>query len=269
MPARHTLETFRLLEHDAKDGVRFLCAEEDYKKTQIRCVCPIHGEFIMKRKDILCRYLYCAKCGNSRCGSNKRLSLSEVKNRCQDIHGDMYEYDWGKYVNLNTKMPLICKKCGRKFMQDMAHHLNMQQGCPHCRHSVLELNIHDWLAFQGIKFLPQYRCKWLGRMSLDFYLPDYNIGIECQGFQHFRATKMFGGPEQFKKIQARDLHKKQLCDEHGLKIYYITYKDDLNEATKKLADELKITIRPYIFIHKLKQHFLKNYTKNLIEIKND
>lgn len=265
MPAPHTLETFKLLEGDAKDGVTFLCPEEDYNKKEIRCVCPIHGEFIVKRKDILCRYLYCAKCGNQRSGNDKKCSIDEVMLRCKQVHDDMYDYDWTNYKTFHTKIPITCKKCGRSFMQDMSHHINMHQGCPHCRHSILELNIHDWLSFQGINFIPQYRCNWLGRMSLDFYLPDYNIGIECQGFQHFRATKMFGGIGQFKKVQERDIRKKKLCDEHGLTIYYITYKDDLNEATKKLAEVLNITIQPYIFRHKLKQHFLNNYSNNLIK----
>ena len=33
------------------------------------------------------------------------------------------------------------------------------------------------------------RPKWLGKQSIDFFLPQYNIAIECQGKQHFG----FGG----------------------------------------------------------------------------
>ena len=50
--------------------------------------------------------------------------------------------------------------------------------------------------------------KWLGGQSLDFYLPDYNIGIECQGIQHFKNDKMYNKLEE---VQNRDERKKKLC----------------------------------------------------------
>ena len=31
--------------------------------------------------------------------------------------------------------------------------------------------------------------------SIDFYLPDYNIGVEYHGRQHFIPNKRFGGEE--------------------------------------------------------------------------
>ena len=38
-----------------------------------------------------------------------------------------------------------------------------------------------FLNKKHIIFEKQKRFNWLGRQSLDFYLPKYNIGIECQG----------------------------------------------------------------------------------------
>ena len=64
-------------------------------------------------------------------------------------------------------------------------------------------------------------------MSLDFYLPDIKMGIECQGIQHFQAVERFGGEEGFKVTQERDALKKELCESNGVKIiYYANYKFD-------------------------------------------
>ena len=59
-------------------------------------------------------------------------------------------------------------------------------------------------------------------MTLDFYLPDYDIGIECQGRQHFIPVDKFGGEEGFKDTQIRDVLKKNQCEKHKIKILYFT-----------------------------------------------
>lgn len=90
--------------------------------------------------------------------------------------------------------------------------------------------------------------------SLDFYLPEYNIAIECQGVQHFEPREAFGGEENFKLTQERDLRKKQLCQENGVKLIYfldkkftIHMKEDdiyfskLNELIDYILSQEKIT----------------------------
>jgi very-short-patch-repair endonuclease len=80
---------------------------------------------------------------------------------------------------------------------------------------------------------------WLKRQHLDFYLPQYNIAIECQGEQHFKPIDHFGGQEKLEYTQQMDTKKKQLCEENGVKLYYINYNDDvetkLNEILKENA----------------------------------
>ena len=50
----------------------------------------------------------------------------------------------------------------------------------------------------GIKYFKEKTFPWLRKnknspLFLDFYLPDYNILIECQGKQHFTDVMFFGG----------------------------------------------------------------------------
>lgn len=60
---------------------------------------------------------------------------------------------------------------------------------------------------------------------LDFYIPEYNIRIECQGGQHFRPVEYFGGEKELKKRQELDERKYNLCKENNVKIlYYSTEK---------------------------------------------
>ena len=69
-------------------------------------------------------------------------------------------------------------------------------------------------TFSDVRVRHQGRPNWLGRQSLDIYLPDFNIGIEYQGLQHSQAVDFFGGEEAFSKNQERDARKRMLCAEN-------------------------------------------------------
>lgn len=57
------------------------------------------------------------------------------------------------------------------------------------------------------------------RQSIDFYLPEYNVGIEYQGRQHFYDNTKFS----FKDTIERDRRKRGRCIENGVKLYYFTF----------------------------------------------
>lgn len=76
---------------------------------------------------------------------------------------------------------------------------------------------------------------------MDFYLPKYNVAIECQGKQHFGL----GGwnNKDYTSIKERDERKRRLCEENGVKLLYYSnlgmeypYKvyEDKNEILKKI-----------------------------------
>ena len=72
-----------------------------------------------------------------------------------------------------------------------------------------------------IEFEEQKKFDWLGNLSLDFYLPKYNVAIECQGKQHFGLggwSKSFN----FIKQNERDKLKNELCNKNGVEILYFT-----------------------------------------------
>lgn len=97
-------------------------------------------------------------------------------------------------------------------MTTPANHLR-GEGCPICNESRLEKEISEFLNENGIEYERQKRFDWLGKMSLDFYLPKHNIAIECQGAQHFEPVGFFGGFENFKLQYARDNDKLSKCND--------------------------------------------------------
>jgi hypothetical protein len=78
--------------------------------------------------------------------------------------------------------------------------------------------------FIDYKVISQGRPVWLGRQSLDIYFPDYNIGIEYQGEQHFRPIDFFGGVEKFNQVKILDEKKKVLCKQNNCSL--IEVKED-------------------------------------------
>ena len=149
---------------------------------------------------------------------SKKLTKEEFIKKAREKHGDKYDYSNVDYKYNKTKVCIICPEHG-EFLQKPTYHIQ-GQGCPKCNLSHMEHDVMNYLDERGIPYDYQKRFDWLGRQSLDFYLPDYNVGVECQGEQHFFPVKYFGGEKTFKKTLERDKRKKKLCEENGVKLLY-------------------------------------------------
>lgn len=184
-------------------------------KTKVCIICPEHGEF-WQRPD---KHLF-TKRGCPKCGKTQKLTNEEFIEKAKLIHKDTYDYSNVEYKTYEQKIEIICKKHG-SFKQTPHAHLS-GQGCPICKQRILEKEINEFLIENNIKYEYQKKFDWLGKQSLDFYLPDYNIAIECQGIQHFESVEYFGGEERLKKQIKYDVIKKNLCENNGIKLLYYT-----------------------------------------------
>lgn len=222
--------------------------EYDYSKveyidsyTKVCIICTKHGEFWQSPNNHL-RYQGCPSCYDDKrknIGTNNKNTFIE---KAKEVHGDKYDYSKIDYKNVSTKISIICPKHG-EFLQRPDHHLN-GCGCPRCCESKLEREIRNYCDKHHITYEYQKKFKWLGKQSLDFYLPKYNTAIECQGVQHFNPVKRFGGNLAYEKQIKLDARKKQKCIEHGLKLVYyghIDNLDDISHFTNK--DKLFKTIK--------------------------
>ena len=158
----------------------------------------------------------CPLCGNESGGLKNRLSNKEFLERAFQ---DKYEY-LTSYKTAKSKIYIKCKKCEHKFWQEAFSHLS-GCGCPVCNESKLEKEVTSYLIKHNIRHSKQKRFKWLGRQSLDFYLPDFNIAIECQGIQHFESKDFFGGHNGLSEIVERDNRKLKKCLNENLEMIYV------------------------------------------------
>ncbi len=62
--------------------------------------------------------------------NRKRKSQEQIFKGFKQTHGDRYDYSKVEYVNLTTKVIIICSEHG-EFLQQLASHLN-GSGCPEC-----------------------------------------------------------------------------------------------------------------------------------------
>jgi hypothetical protein len=202
-------------------------SQADYKNVfeKIKIICPEHGEFFQVPQEHL-KGRGCPKCANISHGNKMRKPVETFIEQARIIHGNKYDYSKMNYVNNFTNIEIVCPEHG-SFFQTPKEHLK-GNGCHKCSSSISEKDIFNLLERNNIKFETQKKFDWLkykNNMSLDFYLPDYNIAIECQGRQHFEIIDRFGGSKGYKLILERDTLKRELCDQHGIKVlYYANYK---------------------------------------------
>ena len=190
--------------------------------TKVTIICPKHGEF-WQTPNSHTQGVGCPKCAYEDKGERCRSSKEDFIKKALEIHKGKYDYSNVNYVNSKTKVSIICPEHG-EFKQKPNGHLS-GAGCPMCNLSHLERSVMNYLDDVGIIYDYQKRFNWLGKQSLDFYLPDYNVSIECQGKQHFFPVDFAGrGVEwackEFDKLISRDKRKKALCDKHGIKLLY-------------------------------------------------
>ena len=121
------------------------------------------------------------------------------------------------------------------------------RGCPYCIESLLERRLRCYFDDIGMKYVYQYRNPdILGKKSLDFFLPDYSVGIECQGKQHLSLESKFNKDKNsIDEVFEYDKQKRDMCNRHGIRILYFTnlsvynYFDKLITSEEELLKEIK------------------------------
>lgn len=160
------------------------------------------------------------KQGCPQCSNRLRHTKERFVEDCNEVYGKRYTYDNFIYVNWKTKGMVTCQKHGDFPVSPNKH--KHGRGCPICKQSYLEREIHTFLQENNIEFEYEEHLKGFGKMSVDFYLPEYNTAIECQGIQHFKPVEIFGGENEYKLLVERDKKKYLLCEKSNVKLLYFT-----------------------------------------------
>lgn len=93
---------------------------------------------------------------------------------------------------------------------------------------------HELSLFHAVRglypdTLYQYRPDWLGRQSLDLYIPSLSTAIEYQGVQHYLPVEFFGGEEALSQRRDLDRVKKELCAANSVRLIEWPYSLDPTE----------------------------------------
>lgn len=114
-----------------------------------------------------------------------------------------------------------------------------------CIKSKGEHKIATYLNKINLKYIPQATYDDLmgvgnGKLSYDFYIPDYNLLIEFQGDQHKRPYRFpnCDNEQQFKIQQEHDKRKREYAKNHNIKLLEIWYYD-YDNIENILKNELK------------------------------
>ena len=225
------------------------------------------GKYIGRNKSHI--ILYCKKCGSlndvslqhllynknikcKKCEFNGKLenetAIHNITEKCKLLNYDFlgFNNESNQYDGKRTKLILKCNKCGRIWKStSYSNFMNSTIKCVGCIRSwKLEKEIKYILDKHNIKYEEQKTFEWLtynDKLFLDFFLPEYNIFIECQGRQHFMSVDAFGGKNGFDLTIKRDKAKYSKCLSMGIKpIYYSTtkWKAFLNEKIIHNEEEL-------------------------------
>ena len=82
-----------------------------------------------------------------------------------------------------------------------------------------------------------------GPLRIDFVvsIDGNDVWIECQGEQHSKATKWYGGEEYLARLQEHDRRKKEFAAQHGLRLVEIPFTANTKEKIGKLLRDNFVT----------------------------
>lgn len=192
------------------------------KKTNVLIICPKHGEFYQTPNSHIYQKSGCKFCRNEDLSSKRTMDNALWIKKVNDIHQGKYDYRKTHYTGYYNKVVITCPIHGD--FEQIANDHQQGKGCPKCRSSHMERDIEKILQENKLEYICQYRPSFLvngkSHMSLDFFLPQYNIAIECQGKQHFIGNTFYS--RDIQKIIDRDKRKRLLCQENGINLVYYT-----------------------------------------------
>lgn len=210
-------------------GYHLVSTEYISAKTKLEYICPKHQEYgsqYITYNNIKCGF-GCKYCGAERVAEKRRLDFEEVR-RVFETH-DMILLEQ-EYKNAETPLKYVCKHHPEFGVQYMTLSNARKQHCPHCNLIKGEYKIAHYLIEHNIQFETQKSYDDLrgikgGKLSYDFYLPNFNLLIEYQGEQHEHPVDVFGGAEQFIIQREHDDRKRQYARAHHIGLLEIWYYD--------------------------------------------
>lgn len=197
--------------------------------TKVKIICKDHGVF--EQRPVNHTNL---KRGCPYCAKTKKLTVDKFIVNAKKIHNNDYDYSLVQYINIDTKVKIICKNHGI-FEQTPDNHTSGKQGCPVCQESHGEKAIRLYAEKNKLDYNREYKIlNFKFRYDFCIKINNNKILIEYDGLQHFKENTLFSRSNQ-KEI---DIVKTKLAVENNYFIVRIPY-TELNQIDKILDDIVK------------------------------
>lgn len=153
---------------------------------------------------------------------------------CSPMYGNSLEVRYGPYI---IKTALVLENGNPE--DEVRLRLGIPSGLRWVSEFELFAIVKELLPDHVVYY--QARPNWLGKQSLDVFVPSLKLGIEYQGRQHYEPVDFFGGEVGFKATKVRDEKKSQLCRDNNIVLMYFKHTEKLTKSfvKKKLVAALK------------------------------
>lgn len=212
-------------------------------KTPIKVQCKECGFIWNAIPSNLLRGYGCANCARRGPHPSHYLSKEKALDRLEKTHPNIELAS--AYKGFGNKSTFRCKLCGQLFTNTFRYLMKVAKDCPKCSdvcYSRQESILKDYFDKQSINYQfsykPLYNPLTKQKLHFDFYLPELNLLIEIQGYQHFQARDFFGGIEGLKYLQWRDQYKKNWAIQNGYCMMYINYNEHTIDTFLKRLKEI-------------------------------
>lgn len=246
-PEKYTTETLKEAIHKKHPNIELISEYLGDNDSEITVKCTIHNDEWKTTPHRLSQQKHgCKKCYREE--RNRKINEIQAKkfqNFLETNYKPLYDISQVSYINNKTKVKLTCPIHG-EFSLRPDKMINRLDGCPFCKESHLEKQTKLILDKLGFEYEREKTFDWLTnktKMPIDFYLPKYNIAIECQGEQHIieRDDSLMNRSDKFVDKVYRDKLKFNQCKKNGVKIIYIFNKlhsaNRLNELFEHIYDD--------------------------------
>lgn len=200
------------------------------KHRRWNCICPVCNKTFI----VASQHLRDKSKPISMCSDCARKQFNDLSGR-QFGKLKVISRDW---ESKSKRIRYICQcECGTVFSVQDNHLVEGTIRSCGCILSFGEEQISKYLTENQIIFERQKvfnGCKYRGSLRFDFYMPHLNVAIEYQGIQHYEPIEHFGGEESLKELQKRDQIKVDYCKANHIKLYTISYKEDIETALSKI-----------------------------------
>jgi len=172
----------------------------------------------------LANHHWCAKCHG-----NAPLTIEQMQEIAAQRGGKCLSTE---YKGLKVHLLWQCSLNHEPWLAIPNNVKNHESWCPHCTINVGEELTRAALceAFPGENFDKTRRVECMLGLEFDGFNENKRLAFEYQGIQHYEEVPHFHRePGALAAQQARDLHKRTLCEENDYTLLEISYKIKFNE----------------------------------------